>query len=561
MGSSRKKKVYTPTPGWALYLRTSDEESQNPEASQQRQRYIIEKAVLERSELPVIEEYKDVLTGRSPQRIRYQRMLSDAWVGKFSHVVVERADRFGRNDTEALRAIDELDAFGVSVRFANQPDLDPVNYDDRVLVALTFTLARRESILTGLRIKGATEAKRQEGGYIGRIPEGYISVEDPLTLGRKTYAKRGHHLELDPERAPILREAWNLLLEDRWTLAQICEKLHAKGYRYRTGRPFVDVSSRQIRSQNYNTLAKIFHNWTYAGWVVHEPSGVLPKTLRGIWEPMVSTEDFERGLVILAKRNQIHQQTSRRKYLLRGLVYLSAAQRRPTLPGDYLYRLTCSTSNGSRSGGGTSHYRLERHPVHFLCHEIESQLDALISRVCIDESLLPHIRASYVAHVGEALGQLRPDEHTEIASQLKKIDEEEARVLRLYAGGVLSEDQWRGMWAEWQDRRQLLHGNLHLLEQSCEDYIRDLDDALTLIAKLDILYEELTGEEKRDLLVNLLERVVVDTTGKIVRVEWLSPFAYLQEVANQLETKTGGEDSACSRVVLQCGPKGLHDVN
>ena len=126
-------------------------------------------------------------------------------------------------------------------------------------------------------------------------------------------------------------------------------------------------------------------------------------------------------------------------------------------------------------------------------------------------------------------------------------------MLRLYAGGVLSEDQWRGMWAEWQDRRQLLNGNLHLLEQSCEDYIRDLDDALTLIAKLDILYEELIGEEKRDLLVNLLERVVVDTMGKIVRVEWLSPFAYLQEVAIQLETKTGEEDSACSRVVLQCG--------
>jgi len=164
-----------------------------------------------------------------------------------------------------------------------------------------------------------------------------------------------------------------LLLEDRWTLAQICEKLHAKGYRYRTGRPFVDVSSSQNRSQNYNTLAKIFHNWTYAGWVVHEPSGILPKTLRGIWEPMVSTEDFERGLVILAKRNQIHQQTSKRKYLLRGLVYLSAAQRRPTLSGDHLYRLTCSTSNASRSGGGTSHYRLERHPVHFLCDEIEAR--------------------------------------------------------------------------------------------------------------------------------------------------------------------------------------------
>ena len=60
--------------------------------------------------------------------------------GKFSHVIVERADRFGRNDTEALRAIDELHEFGVAVRFANQPDLNPMDPDDRVIVALTFTL-------------------------------------------------------------------------------------------------------------------------------------------------------------------------------------------------------------------------------------------------------------------------------------------------------------------------------------------------------------------------------------------------------------------------------------
>jgi DNA invertase Pin-like site-specific DNA recombinase len=138
----RKSKYPTPTPGWAIYLRTSDEESQNPEAPQARQRFIIERAVLERSDMPVIEEYKDVLTGRTPLRTDYQRMLEDARLGKFSHVVVERADRFGRNDTEALRAIDELDEFGVSVRFANHPDLDPMDPDDRVIVALSIMTPR-----------------------------------------------------------------------------------------------------------------------------------------------------------------------------------------------------------------------------------------------------------------------------------------------------------------------------------------------------------------------------------------------------------------------------------
>src|SRR5579871_6566785 len=128
-----------PQPGWAVYLRTSSDENQKPELSRARQRLLIQTNVLDHSELSVIDEYMDVLTGSSPKREGYQRLLHDARIGKFSHVIVERADRFGRNDTEALRAIDELDGLGVAVRFANSPDLDPMDPDDRVLVALSFT--------------------------------------------------------------------------------------------------------------------------------------------------------------------------------------------------------------------------------------------------------------------------------------------------------------------------------------------------------------------------------------------------------------------------------------
>lgn len=64
------------------------------------------------------------------------------------HHSLENAERFGRNDTEALMAIDELDKLGIAVRFADYPDLDPIDPDDRILVSLSFTLARRELVCT-----------------------------------------------------------------------------------------------------------------------------------------------------------------------------------------------------------------------------------------------------------------------------------------------------------------------------------------------------------------------------------------------------------------------------
>ncbi len=250
---------------------------------------------------------------------------------------------------------------------------------------------------------------------------------------------------------------------------------------------------------------------------------------------------------------------------MKGLVFLSASPSDPTLPGTKLYRLTGSTSNAGRSGGGTAHYRLDRYPLHFLCSEIESQLVAHLQAVQVDEALVPFIRDYYIHEVADKLGRLRPDERTEIERALKQIDEEEARVLRLYAAEMVTEENWRNLWAEWQDKRHKLRASLELLDQKCESYIDDLDDALTIIAKLGILYETLPRSNQKELLRNVVERVVVNHESEIVRVDLLPPFAYLRDVCekvsggegtaeNPARIETGGCDATCSSYVLECDP-------
>lgn len=372
MSSYRQKKSAAPPPqpGWAIYLRTSSEDHQKPELSRARQRSIIDGNVLAHSDLPVIDEYIDVLTGKTPKRTGYQRLLADARVGKFSHVIVERADRFGRNDTEALRAIDELHEFGVAVRFANSPDLDPMDPDDRVLVALSFTLARRESALLGVRTRGGQQAKRKSGGYISYAPDGYRNVTARTDCEKRSDLGRWDKwIEQDPERAKIMREAWEMLLEDKMSIREIAETLHERGYRHRSGRPFVEITPSGKRKANTSSLYNIFHNWTYAGWVVSLKNDVLPKTSRGNWEPIVTTEEFERGQDILARRNAHRTVCCKQFYLLTGLVFYSQ-------PDGKLRRLSGSTSNAGRKGGGTPYYRIEgAGEVSFLCSVIDAAVE------------------------------------------------------------------------------------------------------------------------------------------------------------------------------------------
>jgi DNA invertase Pin-like site-specific DNA recombinase len=531
--------------------------------SRARQRFAIHENVLRRSDMPVFDEYVDVLTGTTPNRPEYQRLLNDARAGRFSHVIVERADRFGRNDTEAMRAIDELNEFGVAVRFANMPDIDPMHMDQRVLVTMTFTLARRESALLGVRVRGGLQAKRQAGGFANLAPDGYLNRSGKTDLNRRKELGRVERwIELDPERAPIWRYAWDLLLEDQLTLPEIAEALHAHGYCYRRGRPFVEITPSGKRRHNINTLSTIFHNWTYAGWVVSERNKIAPKTLRGTWEPIVTTEEFERGLAILERRNRHRTPRFKQDYLLTGLVYFSNGQGRLT-------RLTGSTSNAGRAGGGTPYYRIAAAGgASFLCRDIDDSVASELARIQVDPDLLPLIRAAYTAHLNARIGGARPDERARLEAVLRATDDEETRTARLFAAGKISEEVWDALWAEWQDRRSQVRRTLETLSTNRQDHVDNLETALQIVARIGTLYNGLQRRDQKELLRQVVSRVVVNDAG-MVSLELRTPFAYLLDVTEEIrmvtrkagqgmsEKRTGGittagSPGACSNQLQSC---------
>ena len=532
----RNSKRLPPKPGWAIYLRTSSQEAQNPENSQRRQRHAIHRALLEHSDLPLIAEYVDTMSGRTPNRDGYQRLLDDARAGKFSHVAVENAERFGRNDTEALMTIDELHNLGVAIRFADYPDLDPFDPDDRIMVSLSFTLARRESMKLGQRVTGGLHTKLRNGGFVGLAPDGYVNVEQRVDQPSKSNNGRyTRWIEPDQEQFKVWRLAWDLLLTDSHTLEQICEELHQRGYKYRSGRPLITIKNGR-RMPAVNTLSKRFRNWFYAGWVVSPKAGIPPKTVKGNWKPVVTTEEFERGLEILAKRGQRTIRRRRHEYLLSGLIFLEYPEDKR------LIRLTCSTSNPGRSGGGTSHYRVARTDINLLCSEIDQQVDDYLMQIQVDPELIPLIRTCYTAEVAEKLGHNRLNERARIEAALKATDEEEARAARLFAAGKITDAVWDSLWAEWQDRRRTLRHSLESAARQTEHHIAHLDDALHIIAKIGVLFRKLDASSQKELLREIVERVVVDPSGRVLRVELLPPFSYLHGLSDRIRNADDGGD-------------------
>lgn len=529
-----KTKPRALTPGWVIYARTSDEDAQAPERSLGSQRRLCMERLIADSGISLLEEYSDVYSGRATDRKNYQRLLTDARNGSFSHVAIAFVDRFGRNDVEGIRAFDELHKLGVIVRIATYPSLDPATPDGRMIVTMLFGVARFESDRIGQRCREGMHSKLLAGDWAWKAPDGYVNREQKLSevtpAERGKYARYKRWIELDPEQGKVWRHAWDLLLTGDMSISQICEALHARGYRLRSGLPFVTITPKGRRRHPLNIVSRIFHNWFYAGWVVVDTdwATIEPKTLRGNWTPIVSTEELEAGMAILAGRTQLRNHKKKHFYLLKGLVYLQD-------DNNQLTRLRCSRPNANRKRGGVSYYCIASSNFNFLCHQI-------------DADYVPQIRQQYVAELEKYVGKHKTDERTTLEKALKELADEELRCARLHAKGQLSDETWETLWRERQDQRNVIQAALDSMGRNCEAQIGSLDDAIQLIAKAGILFEKVTPAGKQELLRHMVKRVIINREGKVLRLELRTPFSYLHRLATDAEnTPQQAENGSSAR--------------
>ena len=108
---------------------------------------------------------------------------------------------------------------------------------------------------------------------------------------------------------------------------------------------------------------------------------------------------------------------------------------------------------------------------------------------------------------------------------------------------------------------------LEALQHKREYHIANLDAALTIIAKVGILYNKLERSDQRDLLRQMIERVVVNPEGMIIRLELLPPFSYLWHVPQRVhnggecvveeKTNANPEVGACSDYIPSGVPGGI----
>ena len=221
------------------------------------------KRYAEQHGITIVGEYADrAITGRTDERVEFQKMIRDAEKGHFQVVLVYKLDRFARNRYDSATYRLKLKKCGVKIASAMEAVQD--GPEGIILEAVLEGMAEYYSANLSQNIKrGMTDNAMK-----------CLATGGGRCLGYKTGPDKKY--VIDPPAADTVRLIYEMY-DQGHTYAHIVETLNNQGRTTFKGTPF-----------NKNSLGKILHNRRYIGdyvWGDIVVAGGMPQIVdRDLWE-------------------------------------------------------------------------------------------------------------------------------------------------------------------------------------------------------------------------------------------------------------------------------------
>ena len=233
-----------------------------------------------REGLDVLARFKEEgESAKTADRTELQKLLTFCRTnkGRVHFVVVFNLTRFARDkyDHFALRSL--LQSLGISLRSATEPIDDTST--GKLMEGVLAAFAQFDNDVRSDRTCAGMKAALEIGRWVFLAPIGYINA--PRSMGKS--------LLHDPERAPIIRKAFEDYATGRFAKQEILGRVTTAGLRNRR--------NQRISSQ---AIGMLLRNPLYAGIIDVPEYGVRDR--RGDFEPLIAHELFDRAQAVLSGR-------------------------------------------------------------------------------------------------------------------------------------------------------------------------------------------------------------------------------------------------------------------
>ena len=396
-------------------------------------------------------------SARSADRPDFQRLVSFCKThrSEVGYVVVYDLSRFARNIRDQADAIAGLLSLGVRVRSTLETNVDETAAG-RLAANIHGAFNQFFSDSLSERMKDRSKAAVLAGRWPWSAPLGYKNID----------SRDGPNIVPDPDTAPHIRRAFELIATGLYTRAQVLRIVTEAGLRTRQGN--------QLTPQTfYMTLRKK----VYIGYI---ESSSIDEPVRGLHTPLVPRDTFDRVQDILdgkkAKAAPKHKHNA--DFPLKPFVRCSECRKPLTggfaksKTGKRYPRYWCRTAKCRAVGVSRE--------------ELESSFAHLLARLSPSAEVLeqfPRI-AARVWEAGQADAQARLKK---IGAELEKARMLKKKLLTGYLEGKIADDDYQRATADYSQQIAELERQLRELSNviaSTDTFVRFANLHLTDLSRL-----------------------------------------------------------------------------
>jgi DNA invertase Pin-like site-specific DNA recombinase len=378
-------------PGYFIYCRKSSEAEDRQILSIESQTRELEQ-IAAKLNLPVTEVLTESKSAKDPGRPVFNEMMQRLYRGEAAGIICWKLDRLARNPVDGGSIIWAIKQHGIKVM---TPAQSYAREDDNIiLMYIEFGMAQKYVDDLSKNVKRGLKTKIENGWYPGIAPAGYLNHTDKMT-GENTLIK-------DPERFPLIRRMWDLMLTGLYTPPKILETANQEwGFRTRPTRK--KGGNPLCRSALY----KIFNKPFYYGWFEY-PNG-SSQWYQGKHEPMITEAEYDQVQALLGRNGNPRAQ-SQHEFAFTGLIRcgdcgraVTAEEKHQVICGHckfkYAYRRRdacprCKTPIEKMKNPKFLHYTYYHcsksgRPVcsqkYISGQELEKQINDSLARICISQ--------------------------------------------------------------------------------------------------------------------------------------------------------------------------------
>jgi DNA invertase Pin-like site-specific DNA recombinase len=493
-----------------IYTRVSTDEQRKQGFSLQEQERSL-RAFAERMGMEVIAHYQDDYSAKDFNRPQFKRFLQDVETKRIRPQILlcVRIDRFSRNLQDSLEMITRLKKYGVELRFVDR-DYNTGNPEDLIMKVIDMAMAEvynaRLSINT---TKGMREAMRA-GRWMGRAPVGYRNDKESKSV------------LFDPVSSVFVIRAFEMMETGMYYAEEVRIFIRDEYGYYFTKQKFLNL----LRNRFYCGIIEI-KPWR------NEPGF----SLKGVHEPMVSEELFNRVQWVMNNRKKSKGQSDlrREEFPLRSLLVCPRCGR----------HLTGSASK-SRNGSLHHYYHCQKK------YNCDFRVRAAIAHDRLEEffgsfRIQPEVKKLYRLILEKKFSQMNSGKETDlkkikvdmsgVTAKLKSLNEK-------FIADHIDVETYSAMKKKLDEEIvDLKNREAQILEQE-SDFALYIKQGFTLVDNLRRFYHDASVEVKQKIVGSIFpQKLVFDQNSyrtSPVNVAFLQITRVIEQIQKQNATVSDG---------------------